>query len=156
MQDMTSPIQPTSSGGHECKKPSCWLYGLAVVGGCSLILYAIVAVLLVQVWSAVKPYIQDGGSPFSSSSFSFEIDGEAITPESFQPTVVDGQLQLSDEQKNLLDMAGIDPAKIEGQDPDVLRSCAEAQVGAERAAQLESGEASPSLSDFLALKRCLE
>jgi hypothetical protein len=147
MQDTTSPIQPQQAG-HTCKKPSCWLYGFAAIGVVSVIFWILCAIALGYAWSKVQPFFSEDGS--SSSTYSFQIDTD--TP----PIDADGNISLSEDQLRLLGLAGINPEAVQGQDPEVLRACAEAELGAERAAALESGAADPTLSDFLAIKRCLE
>lgn len=150
MQSMTSPIQPTDQQGHVCKKPSCWLYGFAVIGGCATVLFVGMIVMLSILWSQLKPFISSDGSVTSSPFTSFQFDSDN------PPIDAAGNISLTEEQLKMLDLVGVDPEKVQGQDPAVLRACAEAAIGSERVAALESGDAEPTISDFLAVKTCVE
>lgn len=146
---MTAPIQPTTTSGHICKKPSCWLYGFATIGILSTIVGLLCMILLMMVWSNIKPFLSEGNS--ASSTYSFDL--QAVTT---PPIGEDGKILLSEEHMRLLQLVGIDPAKVQGQDPKVLKACAVAELGAERVAALESGQAEPTMSDFMAIKTCVE
>lgn len=147
MQSMTSPIQPTDQQGHFCKKPSCWLYGFAVIGGCATLVAIAMIVLFGVAWHKLQPFITSGTT---SSSYSFQFDTDN------PPIDAAGNISLTEEQLKMLDLVGVDPEKVQGQDPAVLRACAEAAIGSERVAALESGDVEPTISDFLEVKTCVE
>lgn len=135
MQDITSSIQPLSNSSPKC---ICWLYGFAIIG------------MITYIWFADPFGIRAFVAPTTSTSSTTEYNDVAGT------SVLVGTITVSEEQMALLKLVGIDPEELEQQDPAVLRTCIEAEVGVERARQIESGQVSPTVADVLALKRCVE
>lgn len=145
MQDMTSPIQPTSESP---KGKSCWLYGLATIGGCALLVFAGICI------SIITLVLKSTGDGFHvSNTYTDPATGEEVvvtTTYSFREAVGGGFSVYQ-----LLRDEGISLEDIQTQDPDVLEACMYAEVGEARVIEVYNG-AMPIASDIAALRTCIK
>lgn len=148
MQSMTSPIQPTDQQGHVCKKPSCWLYGFAVIGGCSVLV--VIGIIITIVTVIVRS--TDQGITISNS-YSDPVTGEEV--------VVTSTYSLNEAIKGgfsvyqLLRDEGISIEDVQSQDPEELEACMFAELGESRVIEIYNGDV-PTSSDIAALRTCLK
>ena len=146
MQDMTSPIQPLTNAP---KKFSCWIYGLATIGGCAIVLFlAITAIIIIGLFKLRN----HEGIEFSNT-YTDPTTGEEVTVTttySLNEAVEGGVTYYQ-----LLKDAGISLSELESQDPDVLAACMFAAIGQARVLELYNGTL-PTESDIDALRTCIQ
>ena len=89
---------------------------------------------------------------------SFGHQSNVVTSASSTPSTADANTPsslLTQEQKKLLNAAGININNLPKEITPELKTCAEAKLGKERVAALKAG-AQPTLSDLLAAKACIQ
>jgi len=110
---------------------------LALIGLVSLGIY---------IYIQIKPFLLSDNSISLNDSSSSSSGSSAST---------DKHPLLSKDQEDTLENFGIDPAKLPTEITPAMESCFTDKLGADRVAEIKSGQSEPGVMDFLKAQSCI-